>query len=79
MTPILNVTLAIFSFLFFVWLAWRITPKKTKQNVQPKQYIQPQTNNTLNELINEDSEGDGLMTLSEGDIFLPPEDLDEDE
>jgi hypothetical protein len=39
----------------------------------------PKENGELGEDVREESEGDGLMTLGEDDLFLPPEDLDEDE
>jgi flagellar biosynthesis/type III secretory pathway M-ring protein FliF/YscJ len=55
------------------------TPSKEKEKPsEPTQHSEEEKDQTQ-ELIQEDSEGDGLMTMSNDDILFPPEDFDEDE
>jgi hypothetical protein len=63
------------------------TSSKLKENEKPNESAQPseekkdekKEKTETEEMIQEDSEGDGLMTMGEDDIMFPPEDFDEDE
>ena len=52
--------------------------EKPKEPAQLSEEKKDETDETQ-ELIREDSEGDGLMTMDEADILFPPEDFGEDE
>jgi flagellar biosynthesis/type III secretory pathway M-ring protein FliF/YscJ len=56
----------------------RTQPKEKEKPSEPVQHSEEEKDETQ-ELIREDSEGDGLMTMSDDDILFPPEDFDEDE
>jgi uncharacterized protein YpmS len=75
---VMMASLAVLAFLFFVYLAIKLTPRRQKRSIEVTTPQTSQTNSTLNELINEDSDGDFIIMPELGDFF-PEEDLEENE
>jgi amino acid permease len=77
MTPIILVPITLLVFLFFCYVAYKTTPRKSKIKpvvIEPSKEEQRDTDREDNE---EQSEGDGLMTMD--DPLFPPDFDDESE